>query len=194
MAQPAQWFSGGIFVPHGRWTAQRALAELPEVAESTIEVFDGSLVVSPRPGGGHQRALRVLLLAMDPAARVVGLEAMPEINLVLGHDLASPDITLVPRVENPGVWFDASEAAMVVEIMSPNHKRKDRIERPDVYARNGIPYFMRVEFRGNDPVIFLHRLTEDGEYRPIVSAPAGKAFTMAEPFAFEIDPVELLDR
>src|SRR2546430_12958853 len=194
MAQPAEWFSGGIFVPHGRWTAQRALAELPEVAESTIEVFDGSLVVSPRPDGGHQRALRVLAYKLDAAARVAALEALPEINLVLGEDLASPDITLVPRVENPGVRFDAAEAAMVVEIMSPNHKRKDRIERPGVYARNGIPYYMRVEFRGDDPVIFLHRLTDAGEYRPIVSAPAGKTFTMAEPFAFEIDPAELLDR
>src|SRR2546429_7532359 len=104
MAQPAQWFSGGIFVPHGRWTAQRALAELPEVAESTIEVFDGSLVVSPRPSSGHQRALLVLGHRLNAAARMVGLEALLEINLVLGEDLASPDITVVTRTDATRGW------------------------------------------------------------------------------------------
>ena len=194
MAQPAERYSGGFFVRPGRWTAQRALAELPEVAELTIEVFDGSLVVSPRPNTAHQLALLVLGHQLNTAARVAGLVALPEINLVLGEDLASPDITVVPRTGDVRVWLDAAEAVMVVEIMSPNHKRRDRIERPDVYARNGIPYFMRVEFRGADPVIFLHRLDDGGNYLPIASAPAGTTFVMKEPFAFEIDPADLLDR
>jgi hypothetical protein len=40
------------------------------------------------------------------------------------------------------------------------------------------------------------RLSElvDGAYRPIVSAAGGTPFTMTEPFPFEIDPNDLLDR
>jgi Uma2 family endonuclease len=194
MAQPAERLSGGVFLPYGQWTAQRALAELPETPEVTIEVFDGSLVVSPRPSGKHQRALRLLAFRLDEAARSAGLEAMPKINMVLGDDLASPDITVLPRDGADNVWFQAADAVMVVEIMSPNHKRKDRIERPDVYARSGVPYFMRVEFRGEDPVIFLHELTGKQEYQPIAVAAAGTTFAMREPFPFSIDPMDLLDR
>jgi hypothetical protein len=78
--------------------------------------------------------------------------------------------------------------------MSPNHKRRDRIERPDVYARSGVPYFMRVEFRGEDPVIFLHELTGKQEYRPIAVAAAGTRFAMREPFSFDTDPADLVGR
>jgi Uma2 family endonuclease len=194
MAQPAQSQPGGLFVPYGRWTAQRALAELPEVAEVTIEVCDGSLVVSPRPSAQHQVALRELGYLLNRAARTAGLQALPEVNLVLGDDLAIPDITVVPRSTENRVWFDSAETVLVVEIMSPNHKHKDRIEMPHKYAQFGIRYYMRVEFRRDVPVIFLHELSDSNEYRPIVAAPAGTTFAMRDPFEFEIDPVELLDR
>jgi Uma2 family endonuclease len=193
MAQPAEQLSGGVFVPYGRWTAQRALEELPETPEATVEVFDGSVVVSPRPSGKHQRALRVLGFRLDEAARAVGLEAMLEINLVLGEDLASPDITVLPRDGEDHVWFDAADAVLVVEIMSPNHKRKDRLERPGVYAGSGVPYYMRVEFRGDDPVVFLHRLTHKGEYQQVMVGAGGSLFVMRDPFPFCIDPMDLLD-
>jgi hypothetical protein len=76
--------------------------------------------------------------------------------------------------------------------MSPGSKRKDRIERPPIYAEAGIPFYLRVEFRGDDPVMLLHEL-KDGEYRPVVVAPAGTKFTMHKPFEFVIDPAELRD-
>ncbi len=44
----------GMLVTGGRWTAQRALDELPETPEMIVEVFAGSLLVSPRPSRRHQ--------------------------------------------------------------------------------------------------------------------------------------------
>jgi hypothetical protein len=193
MAQPAAELPPGIAMRGGRWTAQRALAEIPETPELIIEVFDGSLVVSPRPNSQHQVALRELGYLLNRAAAKVGLGAYPEVNLVIGEDLAIPDIVVTPKLRGVRVWVDSSEVAMVVEIMSPGSKRDDRFVRPDRCARAGIEHHMRVEFRGEDPVIFQHKLV-DGEYRPVIVAAAGTPFAMREPFPFEIDPVELVER
>lgn len=57
---------------------------------------------------------------------------------------------------------------------------------------DGVPWFMRIECRNRVPVVALHSLV-DGEYRPVAAAAAGTRFVMREPFAFEIDPVDLLD-
>jgi Uma2 family endonuclease len=192
MAQPALRGASEFHVPPGRWTAQRALAELPETTEMTIEVIDGSLVMTPRPELKHARAIRDLAYLMHQSARTAGMQALPEINLVVGEDLTSPDITVAGGAAADGVWLDASVAVLVVEIMSSGSRRKDRIERPAIYAEAGIRHYLRVEFRGEDPVMLLHELV-DGEYRPIVVAAAGTTFTMHEPFEFAIDPAELLD-
>jgi hypothetical protein len=41
------------------------------------------------------------------------------------------------------------------------------------------------------PTIALFGLT-DGEYRPVSAAAAGTTFVMRQPFAFSIDPADLL--
>jgi Uma2 family endonuclease len=193
MAQPAVKATKGIHVRPGRWTAQRALAELPETNDVIIEVIDGSLLVSPRGGSDHANAIAELLTQGRPAAKAAGYRMYSAVNLMVGEELPIPDLVVVQHDGNRKVWFDASQVVLVVEIMSPSTRRLDRIVRPRIYAEGGIPYYLRVEFRGEDPVMLLHELV-DGEYRPIVVAAAGTTFTMHEPFEFAIDPVELLDR
>jgi hypothetical protein len=191
MAQAAVEYDG-LYVGPGRWTAQRALSELPETSGMTIEVFDGSLVVSPRPSTRHQAALRELTYLLHQAARAAGYAAYPEINVVCGEDLTIPDIAVIRQPDEERIWVPADDVVLAVEIMSDGTKRKDRFTHPDIYAREKVKYFMRVEFRKNVPVIFLHELADEG-YRPVVAAPAGTTFTMREPFAFEIDPARLVD-
>lgn len=41
-------------------------------------------------------------------------------------------------------------------------------------------------------MFLLHELV-DGEYRPVVVAPAGTLFVMREPFDFSVDPAQLID-
>jgi Uma2 family endonuclease len=192
MAQPAARASGGFHVRPGRWTAQRALAELPETNDVIIEVIDGSLLVSPRGGSDHANAIVELVSRGKPAARAAGYRMYAEVNLVVGEELPIPDAIVARHDGSRKVWFDATDVVLVVEIMSPSTRRLDRIVRPRIYAEGGIPYYLRVEFRGEDPVMLLHELT-DGEYRRTVVAAAGTTFTMHEPFEFAIDPAELLD-
>jgi len=174
-----------------RWTAQRALALLPE-SPVIFEVIDGSLLVSPRPNTDHQRALRELGYLLNHAARPADLEVFPEINVVLDEDLFHPDLVAVHRDGEKRTWFDETHVVMVVEIMSPSSRRLDRHTRPKRYAEARIPYYLRVEFRGDDAVMILHSLA-GGEYRPIASAAGGSTFVMTEPFRFELDPNDLLD-
>ena len=42
------------------------------------------------------------------------------------------------------------------------------------------------------PSLALHELI-DGAYRPIAAAAAGGVFAFTKPFAFSVDPAELLD-
>jgi Uma2 family endonuclease len=182
----------GVWVEPGRWTADRALTELPETTEMIIEVFDGSLVVSPRPAKRHQVVLRELGYLLHRAARPAGFEALPEINLKLGDDLADPDITVVRHQPGNRVWFDAAEAVLLVEIMSPDQTRLELVNRPRKYAKSKIPYYLRVEFDGDSPVMKLYRLT-GAQYQLVVEGKAGATFAMREPFEFEVDPGDLLD-
>ena len=43
-----------------------------------------------------------------------------------------------------------------------------------------------------NPALVLHELI-DGDFVPVVAAAGGGTFAMREPFAFEIDPDDLLD-
>jgi Uma2 family endonuclease len=182
----------GVLIRSGYWTAERALRELPTTTSMTIEVIDGSLVVSPRPESRHQDVEHNLHELLRRAARRAGLISHVEINLKVGDNLFAPDIAVVHGHDDSRVWFGPEDLRLVVEIESPTGRRKDRFVRPSDYAAGKIPYYLRVEFRGDEPVLHLYELV-DGEYQSVTSAGPGTRFVMSEPFAIELDPADLLD-
>lgn len=176
----------------GEWTAERALELLPETNGPKVEVFRGSVIVSPHANLDHQTIMRELSYLLNKAARAAGLWAYPEVNVVSGDDLFIPDFGVF-RISGAGrVSMDIGAAVLLGEIVSPGNRRKDVIDRPREYAAAGVPWFMRLESRDRTPVIALHKLV-DGEYHTAVAAAGGTVFRMGEPFAFEIDPATLLD-
>jgi len=173
------------------WTADLALAHLPEMNGRRVEVLRGSVLVAPHAGWDHQSIERNLSYLLHQGARRAGFWAVPEVNIVCGEDLFIPDVT-VTRTSGAGrVAVNIADVVMLVEIVSGN-RRKDLIDRPKVYAAAGVPWFMRVDFRNRIPAVVLHELV-DGEYTPAVAAAAGTVFVMKEPFEFTIDPADLLD-
>jgi len=111
--------------------------------------------------------------------------------VVSGEDLFIPDIAVLRESGAGKVAVPIEDAVMLVEIVSRGSRRKDLIDHPIQSAAAGVPWFMRVDARNRVPAVILHRL-EEGEYQPIVAAAAGSKFEMTEPFAFAIDPGELL--
>ncbi|GHJ49780.1 hypothetical protein Cs7R123_71220 [Catellatospora sp. TT07R-123] len=174
------------------WTGELALRLLPETNGPKVEVFHGSVIVSPHANMDHQSIMREIVYRLHAAARAVGYWAYPENNLLSGDDLFIPDFG-VYRVSGAGrVSMDIADAVLLGEIVSPGNRRKDIIDRPKQYADAGVPWFLRVECHNRVPSLVLHELI-DGAYRTVASATAGSTFVMREPFAFEIDPAVLLD-
>ena len=178
---------------HSRWTAQRALSELPDTPAATIEVLDGSLVVSPRHGIRHQTAVLEFGIALKRAARVAGYGMHPQVKVVVGDEMVSPDLTVATRLGEDTSCVGADEVVLVAEVVLADPGRVRRIDRTEIYAAGKIGHYLRLDFRGHDPVISLHELF-DGEYHPVAVASVGARFTTSRPFDFAIDPVELRGR
>jgi Uma2 family endonuclease len=199
MAQPAlddvpadPSYANGFLTPLDRWTAEKALELLPETNGPRIEVFGGSVIVSPHAGVDHQIIAAELLMRLRPAARQSGLWAYPEVNIIDGDELYIPDISVFRKSGAGRSSLDIADALMLVEIVSDGNRRKDVLDRPKIYAEAKVPWFLRVEFRRRVPTILLQELV-DGQYQPVLACAAGTTFAMTEPFAFSVDPGELLE-
>jgi Uma2 family endonuclease len=192
VAQPAREPSFEILGTLNRpWTAQLALDLLPEHTGPKVEVVRGSVVVTPHANYDHQDIELELTYRLKQSARLVGLWAYLEVNIVSGDDLFIPDLVVLRRSGGGQKTMPIAEAVLLGEIVSSSNRRKDLIDRPREYAEAGVPYFLRIDFRNRLPALVLHQLV-DGEYQPVVVAAAGGTFAMVEPFRFSVDPAELL--
>lgn len=201
MAQPAS--VPGVELPHEPsfdvlgivdepWTAQLALDLLPETNGPKVEVFRGSVIVTPHAGYDHQTIELDLAYLLKQAARRAKLWLYHEVNILSGDDLFIPDLVVLRSSGGGRVTMDIAEAVLLGEVVSPGNRRKDVIDRPREYAAAGVSFFLRVDLRNRVPAIALYELV-DGEYRPVSAAAAGTTFVMKEPFEFSIDPADLLD-
>ncbi|GAA2110140.1 Uma2 family endonuclease [Actinomadura alba] len=168
----------------------------------TFEVLDGALIVSPSPVDDHQwfaDRLRTLLERAAPS----GVRVITAFMLRLRDDQSGliPDI-LVARPSKPArrrPFYEADEALAVVEVVSRNSRRHDRVTKPVAYAEAGIPYFWRVELEGfpqqgdeRPPVIVVHEL-DGGCYREVERLASGGPGPLTRPFPIKFDPAELLE-
>ncbi|TDC37261.1 Uma2 family endonuclease [Micromonospora sp. 15K316] len=174
------------------WTAQLALDLLPETSGPKVEVLSGSVIVTPRAGYDHQNVELDLAYLLKRAARRAGLWLYHEVNIVAGDDLFIPDIAVLDAPGGGRTTMTIDHAVLLGEIVSPGNRRKDVIDRAREYAAAGVPFFLRVDLRNRVPSMALFELAE-GEYRPVAAAAAGSTFQMRQPFAFSVDPADLLD-
>jgi hypothetical protein len=79
-----------------------------------------------------------------------------------------------------------------IEFVSASSRRRDRIDRPAVCAKAGIPYFMRIEIDDHDARVELFKLA-DGAYTVHAKALAGQRFETEIPFPVCFDPAVLLE-
>ncbi|WP_218009704.1 Uma2 family endonuclease [Actinomadura kijaniata] len=167
-----------------------------------FEVLDGALLVSPAPGLDHQNIsdnLRYVLGRVVPPKTAITSAA----NLRLHDDLTAfiPDLVVThPEVKaRDRAFYEADDALLVIEVVSPGNRRQDRVTKHAVYAEAGIPFYWRVEtvpFRSQGdaqlPVVLVHALSGDG-YRELERLPAGEPGRLTHPFTVEFDPQDMLD-
>ncbi|MGA4992885.1 Uma2 family endonuclease [Nonomuraea bangladeshensis] len=148
-----------VFPPARGFTAEDLdhIADLP----AHTELIDGSLVfVSPqasfhmcvvsllegelrRAAPEEHRVRREMSVILDPAQR-------PE-----------PDVCVVRADAVTGgrqTFFRGQDVVLVVEVVSPESRVRDRKRKPVLYAEAGIPHFWRIEEQAGKPVAYVYEL------------------------------------
>jgi len=183
----------------GLWHTQLAerILPLPELPHAKYECADGRLFVSPTESGTNSYGEHELSHLIRDAARAAGLFVYGSVNLKFNPDRwIQPDVTILhelPETDEEDIWIPARLCTMVVEFVSPRSQKQDRINKPEICARGGIPYFMRVEIvrRLRHAKIELSVL-EHGQYELIAEAISGQMLNAREPFPMSFDPRQLL--
>ena len=169
----------------GPWTITDVLALDDDGTHTRHELIDGQLIVSPAPGYPHQRASRRLATLLDHAATAAAasVEVFEAVNVTTPSGLVIPDIAIVraDAAHNAESSLPASAITAVIEIVSPNTRRIDRLVKPSIYAEAGIPTYWRLDLQPA-PTLTIHTLyaghytelpteTDPGVYRVPVPFP-----------------------
>jgi Uma2 family endonuclease len=170
------------------WTEQEYLA-LGETADR-IELFDGSLYVTPAPVFRHQAISLRLAMALLPTVEAAGLDIFEAINVRLRPGrIPIPDLVVARDVDPDGGIVDAADVLLVCEIMSPSNAAADRVLKMHYYAEARIEWYLLIDPDGPTMQLYHH---EAGHYVEHAAGAPGAALTFPEPINVSIDPASLV--
>jgi Uma2 family endonuclease len=164
-----------------------AIGETPE----RIELFDGSLHVSPGPTPRHQKVSRWLANALEAGANAAGLQVLEAVNVRLRSERISvPDVVVVSSaIDLDELIIDAADVSMVSEILSPSNAATDKVLKMHYYAAAGIPWYLIADPLNG--VFQLNRLVGE-TYATYSVVQDGEILQLTEPVVAAIDLAELL--
>ncbi|MFI0814170.1 Uma2 family endonuclease [Streptomyces sp. NPDC021098] len=182
-----------VFPPPGGFTADD-LDRIPDLPPHT-ELIDGSLVfVSPQR---RFHSLVMYLLETGLRASVPeSLSVCREMTITINKgNRPEPDISVLRAeavsAEADETGYDATDAVLAVEVVSPESEDRDRERKPQLYAKAGIPHFWRIEKGdGRRPVVYVYELDPaTGSYVP--SGIHHDRLKLTVPFDIDIDLTEI---
>ncbi|HEU5431635.1 MAG TPA: Uma2 family endonuclease [Thermomicrobiales bacterium] len=148
----------------------RDLESERERTTATVELIDGEIVMTPSPVPRHQviltRLLRRLGDAVTEASRGLALPApldvwfdeanimQPDIIVLLNDRLGQVTAKLIEQAPN-----------LLVEVVSPTSRVRDRAVKRTRYARFGVPEYWLVEPGANAMVV--HAEPDGTDYRAV---------------------------
>jgi len=143
-----------------------------------VELNDGVMVVVPSPTYDHQDIggllwhwLRQHAPRQFRASQATGVAVSLDTTF-------EPDVLLVDAdVAGSNHYAVADHVTLVVEIVSPGTRKRDRFDKPLAYARAGIPHYWRIE---QNPVhVFAYDLV-GGEYQ--LAGDSDELLALTKPF------------
>ena len=158
-----------------RWTYAEMAAALPETNLPT-ELWDGELVMSPVPSFFHQEIVARLYKLLDAWVEQhrLGKTALAPLDMVLTPRRAvQPDVIFIAN-ERLGIIGERVEGAadLVAEVLSPGTRRRDRLDKRDLYEQHGVKEYWLVDPEARTvEVLFLER----GQYRLVGRWSEGQA-------------------
>jgi len=154
------------------------------------ELIDGTLLVTPAPVPGHQRAARSIFRILDclcpPDSEVffAPLDFQPD-----RRNSVEPDV-LVVRREDVGVKCIERPLQLAVEVFSPTTRRRDQSLKRSVYEESGVAsYWM---FDPEVPSLLVCELV-DGRYVDVAKAAGEEEILVERPFPVRLCPAELAE-
>jgi Uma2 family endonuclease len=153
--------------PHLPMTAEE-FEELPSVKGWRIELWEGNLdVASAAQMAWHSITMRTIANILAAEGRAV----VSDVGVVLApRTVRAPDVMrfrLGVRPDPLRSQFPVADVDLVVEIISPESIKRDRLVKPEEYATAGIAEFWLVEQDPadlDDAVINIHHLTPQRIY------------------------------
>jgi len=148
-----------------RWTFDELVAEVPE-SNQPMELWDGELIMAPAPSFFHQQiAFRFQkLLDQWVSEHRLGATVGAPIDMVLSsRRVTQPDVLFISNERRHIIQDRVRGAAdLVAEVLSPGSRRRDRIEKRDLYEQHGVREYWIIDPEAETvEALFLER----GEYR-----------------------------
>jgi Uma2 family endonuclease len=155
------------------------------------ELFDGVLIVSPRPVVLHQEVAFQLALRLN-AACPPHLRVIPEPAVQLTSTTEfDPDIVVIRRdllreakVTEPPL--------LIVEVRSPSTALIDLNRKKAAYEQFGVPSYWIIDPQPNRPELTVFELGPDGRYVEADRVSGSASFPAIRPFEVDISPAQLV--
>jgi Uma2 family endonuclease len=135
-----------LTIKESGWTVEEYL-QLPEDGNQ-YEIVGGKLELRPSPTTTHQRiSQRLERILIDSCEQEYIILDAPVDVILSDNETRQPDILMVHRsresiVEEHGV---VGPPDLVIEILSPNSAKRDRMMKKESYARFAVPEYWIVD-------------------------------------------------
>jgi Uma2 family endonuclease len=129
-----------------RWTLEE-LHSLPDDGNK-YELIRGELFVTPPPSEDHETILSRLTRLLDPfvAANGLGMIYRPRAVIRFEGSEAEPDLMVrQPRTRAGKDWDDAPTPILIVEVLSPSTRRRDHMQKRDLYLDPGVEEYWIID-------------------------------------------------
>lgn len=145
-----------------------------------FEILEGVLVKEPSPSIHHQRVCSALYRQLanffddfDPKGEL--FFAPLDVTLTAANVL-QPDILFVSGARREIICEEHLDGPcdLVVEIMSPANRRKDRLQKMEIYRKAGIPHYWLADPEDNTLEAFM---LKEGWYTLVAAGGPGDKFT-----------------
>lgn len=166
--------------------------DLPETADERkrYEIISGRMVVTPVPVPVHQQVctrLGVWSYNFVERNRLgVLYTSAPDVRLS-PHDVVVPDLVFVSNERRDIVGPNLIDGApdLIVEVLSPSTRTRDRREKAALYARSGVREYWLVDPRARAVTV---RALESGEETTVRETGVVRSTVLP---GFEVDVAEL---